>query len=230
MRTDVPLRMSILALLSESRSPLSLADIHSKLGNVSKSAVLRWLQSLVDEKVIVRIDDNYALLDKAAYSVTRDIVNLSTMKAVVSSGTRGTSATLYGEDLKEKVSADEFKVVTDEFMNRIVKLMHPDIKSIEAASRTREAEKLVGLKFSVVMSFDGTKLLAAGGEDLKDLTKRVMKLLSKYGPMSLDEIAEQLKISAIEAYQATYPLLSPSVGLAQTEGDGRIKLLIKVAE
>jgi predicted transcriptional regulator len=228
MKTNVPLRVSILALLSESRSPLSLADLHSKLGDVSKSAVLHWLQSLVEEKVIVRIDDNYALLDKAAYSVNRDIVTLSSMTAVVSSGTRGTSATLYGESLKEKVSADEFKTVTDDFIDRVVKLMYPNIRSIEAASKTADAEKLVGLKFSVVLNFDGTKLLAAGGEDLKDLTKRAMKLLSKYGPMSVEEIAAELKISAVEAYQATYPLLSTS--LAQTEGDGRIKLLIKVAE
>lgn len=228
MRTNVPLRTSILALLSESRAPLSLADIHSKLGDVSKSAVLHWLQSLVEEKIVVRIEDDYALLDKAAYSVSRDIVNLSKMKAVVSAGTRGTSATLYGEDFKEKVPADEFKAVTDEFMNRIVSLVHSGIKSIEAASKTADAEKLVGLKFSLVMNFDGTSYVAAGGEELKNLTKRTMKLLSKYGPMSLDEVAGQLKISAVEAYQATYPLLATS--LAQTEGDGRIKLLIRVAE
>ena len=227
MRTDVPLRMSILALLSESRSPLSLADIHSRLGNVSKSAILHWLQSLVEEKVIVRIDGNYALLDKAAYTVSRDIVNLAAMKALVSAGTRGTSATLYGENLKEKVSADEFKAVTDEFIEHVVRLMYPNIKSLEAASKSTDAEKIIGLKFSIVLNFDGTKLLASGGDDLKDLTKKAMKLLSKYGPMSLDEIAEQLKISAVEAYQATYPLLSTS--LAQNEGDGRIKLLIKVA-
>jgi len=228
MRTNVPLRVSILALLSESGSPLSLADLHSKLGEVSKSAVLHWLQSLVEAKIIVRIDDNYALLDKAAYTVSRDIVGLSSMTAVVSSGSRGTSATLYGKDLKEKVSADEFKAATDDFMGRLVRLIYPNMKSIEAASKTADAEKLVALRFSVVLNFDGTKLVAAGGEDLKDLTKRAMKLLSKYGPMSLDEIAAELKISAVEAYQATYPLLSTS--LAQNEGDGRIKLLIKVAE
>lgn len=228
MRTNVPLRTSILALLSESRSPLSLADLHANLGDVSKSAVLHWLQSLVEEKVIVRIEDKYALLDKAAYSVTRDIASLSSMTAVVSSGTRGTSATLYGKNLKEKVSADEFKAVTDEFIDHVVKLMYPNIKSIEVASKTADAEKLVDLKFSVVLNFDGTKLVAAGDEGLRDLTKKAMKLLSKYGPMSLDEISAELKISAVEAYQATYPLLSTS--LAQTEGDGRIKLLIKVAE
>lgn len=228
MRTDVPLRVSILALLSESGSPLSLADLHSRLGGVSKSAILHWLQSLVEEKVIVRIGDNYALLDKAAYSVNRDIVTLSSMTARVSSGTRGSSATLYAKDLKEKISVDEFKAVTDEFTERIVKLIYPNIKSVETASKTADAEKFVGLKFSVVLNFDGTKFVAAGGEGLKDLTKRAMKLLSKYGPMSVEEIAEQLKISAVEAYQATYPLLSTS--LAQTEGDGRIKLMIKVAE
>jgi DNA-binding Lrp family transcriptional regulator len=227
MRTTIPLRMEILALLSDSGSPLSLAQIQQKLGKVSKSAVLRWLQSMVEDQVIVRIDDSYALIDKAEYSVSRDIVTLSSMKAMVSSGSRGSSATLYGENFKEKIDPGKFKSLTDEFIDNIVKLAHPSLQSIEKAAKTVDAAKLVGMKFAVVVNFDGTKSLAASGGDLKDLTKKAIQLLSKYGPMGLDEIAEQLKISAIEAYQATSPLIP---ALAEREADGRIKLLIKVAE
>lgn len=227
MRTRIPLRMEILALLSDSGSPLSLAQIQAKLGKVSKSAVLRWLQSMVEERVIVRIDDNYALLDKAAYSVSRDIVTLSSMQAVVSAGTRWSSATLYGESFKEKIDPDKFKTLTDEFVDNIVKLVHPNLQSVEKAAKTADAAKLVGMKFSLVINFDGTKGLAASGDDLKELTKKAIRLLSKYGPMGLDEIAKELAISAIEAYQATSPLIP---ALAEREGDGRIRLLIKVAE
>jgi DNA-binding Lrp family transcriptional regulator len=227
MRTTVPLRMEILALLSDSGSPLSLAQIQARLGNVSKSAVLRWLQSLVEDKAIVRIEDDYALLDKAAYSVSRDIVALSSMKAVVSSGTRGSSATLYGDNFKEKIDPDKFKALSDEYLNNIVRLAHPEIQSIEKAAKTADAAKLIGTKFSVVINFDGTKSLAASGDDLKGLTKKAIQLLSKYGPMSLDEIAKELDISAIEAYQATRPLIP---ALAEREADGRIRLQIKVAE
>jgi hypothetical protein len=38
----------------------------------------------------------------------------------------------------------------------------------------------------------------------------------------------ELKLSPVEAYQAVYPLVV--AGLADREGDGRIKLLIKVVD
>jgi predicted transcriptional regulator len=227
LRTTIPLRTEILALLSDSGSPLSLAQIQAKLGNVSKSAVLRWLQSLVEEKVIVRMDDDYVLLDKAAYSVSRDIVTLSSMKAIVSSGSRGSSATLYGENFEEKIDPDKFKTLSDEYLNNIIRLAHPEIQSLEKAAKSADSAKLVGMKVIAVINFDGTKMLAASGDELKGLTKKAIHLLSKYGPMSLDEIAKELEISAIEAYQATTPLIP---ALAEREADGRIRLLIKVAE
>jgi len=230
MRTRIPLPVSILALLAESASPLSLADLHSALGGVSKSAILRWLQSLVEEDVIVRIKDTgtYALIDKAGYSSSSDVVNLSSLKAMASASSRGLSATLYSDKLEEKVQADAFQKATVEFVDKVVNAIYPQIKSIEAAAKTTEVENLVGTKFSIVVNFNGTQFVSKEDEGLKDLTKVAVNLLSRYGPMSIEEMAKELKLSSVEAYQAVYPLLV--AGLADREGDGRIKLLIKVVD
>jgi len=230
MRTRIPLSVSILALLAESASPLSLADLYSALGGVSKSAILRWLQSLVEEDVIVRIKDTnmYALIDKAGYSASSDIVNLFSLKAMASASSRGLTATLYSDKMEEKVPADAFQKATVEFVDKVVNAIYPQIKSVEAAAKTAEVEKLVGTKFSIVVNFNGTQFVSTEDEGLKDLTKVAVNLLSRYGPMSVEEMAKELKLSSVEAYQAVYPLLV--AGLADREGDGRIKLLIKVVD
>lgn len=231
MTTTVPLRISILAELSNSGGPLTLADLHAKLGGVSKSAILRWLQNLVDEKTIAKIGDAYALVDTAAYnasSASSDIVNLASMKALASSSARGLSATLYGNKMKRQVQSDEIQAAALGLANSIVRSVYPEIESIASAAKTAEAAKIVDLKFSMVVNFDGTEFLAKESEGLKDLTKTVVGLLSKYGSMSLEEIAKELKLTSVEAYQAIYPLLVTS--LAERQVDGRIKLLINVVD
>lgn len=185
------------------------------------------MQELVDEKTIERIDDNYALLDPAKYNVSKDIVALHDLKALASVERRGLTSTLYGTK-SLKIPSESFEKSSRDFIEKVLQTIYPGFKTLDLAVKTPDGEKLVGLKFSIVVNFDGTELVSSKEGEEENHTANAMKLLSKYGPMSLNEVAKELELSQIEAYQAIYPLLQTSV--AKREADGSIRLLVKVAQ
>ena len=103
---------------------------------------------------------------------------------------------------------------------------YTSLSVVEAKKSNEGSAQLAGTKFSMIVHFDGTDFVGKEEEEVKVLRRKAIGLLADYGPMTINEISQQLHVSPVAAYQAVHPLLVAS--LAEREADGAIKLTVKV--
>jgi predicted transcriptional regulator len=222
---------SVLGFLARKAVPQRLTAIYEglKASGISRSTLYRNLQQLVDDGVIAKENDGYFLVEKGKSSIkAADLARLNEMNPIFMENKRGLRIRAYGgNDLKEvnwQGLRDSVRKATAETLIQI----DPTLTGIlEGKPLSRKAiEKLVGLKFAMIVSFDGTDFTTLSADDIKEKRKDAMKLLATEKRLRLDRIAEELHLNPLEVRQLLHPLLQSE--LVEIDDEGFVSYTLEV--
>jgi len=222
---------SITGFLARQSVPQRLAEIYEglKTSGVSKSTLYRNLQKLVDDGVLVRENDGYLLVSKGKSTIkAADLARLNEMDPKVLENKRGLRIRVYVKDDFREINwhslTDSIKKATAEVLIQY----DPSLSGIlEGKPLSHKAiEKLVGLKFAVITSFDGTDFTTLSADDIAEKRKEAMNLLAEKKKMTLEQMAEDLQLNVLEVRQLINPLLAH--GYADIDEDGYLSYTLEV--
>jgi len=228
---DLSLNGLIQGALASNREPIGLTEVYEKLKTlgISKPTLHRHLQKMVDDGLISREGEKYVLLaSKSSTSLAEDVVRISTLKPARSKTQKGYRVTAYGNDRLENVDWEPVLKALEPVRDSILRQVDPTLEGASDPARLRKESlaKLVGTKFAVVLSFDGTQFAALSSTEVVEKRREAMRLVAEKKGITRDELMKALGLNALEIGQILQPLVSS--GYASIDDEGRITYTLEV--
>jgi len=232
----IPLMTFILGILAMEGRPLRLADIYKKMRGrkVSKPTVYRQLQKLVAKGIISQKDEEYILVQGGHLPImATDFARISKLKPILHDAEKGLRLTVYTpEDAKLDFDRDAIKSDLKKVIEIYLSNLDSSLDEIFTSETLREEtlKKLIGVKFVVVASFDGTDFSTLTSEETDEFTRKrktVLNLLAetKKG-ITIQELSNKLKLNVLQVRQVVDPVLAS--GFAKMDESGKIKLTVEI--
>ncbi len=213
----------VLGFLGRQALGKKLAEIYEGLKNsdISKSTIYRILQKLVVDGVVIREGDNYILVAKGKATVkATDLARLNEMEPAYIENARGLRIRAYAKGKLGDINWEAVRNPIRGALSDVLTQVDPALSGVMDAKplSSKAIQKLVGLKFAVVVSFDGTDFTALGADDIVEKRKDAMKLLAVKKRMTVQEMADELHLNTLEVRQLLHPLLVSNYAAVDEEG------------
>lgn len=231
----IPLKTFILGILAMEGRPLRLADIFRKIENrkVSKPTVYRQLQNLVAKGIVSQRDEEYILVQGGRLPImATDFARISELQPILHDAEKGLRLTVYSSkdaalDLDRDVIKSDFKKMIEKYLtaedSRLGGLF------AEKRSDREMLKKLIGVKFVLVASFDGTDFTTLTSKETGELArkrKEVLTLLAETAGVTINELSDKLNLNILQVRQVVDPILAS--GFAKMDEGGKIRLTVEV--
>ncbi len=231
----IPLSTSILGILAMEGRPLRLADIYKKMKtrSVSKPTIYRHLQNLVTKGLVSQRDEKYILVHGGDVTImATDFARISELKPVIHETHKGFRTTVYSSlDTIEEVDQESLKLDSKRIIEELLSTVHPSLSGVfnDKNPTIDVLKKLVGVKFVLVTSFDGTDFSTLTSEETHVFAEKrrdVLKLLADTDGVTISELSKKLQLNVLQVRQIVDPILIS--GLAKMDESGKIKLTVEV--
>ena len=232
----ISLQTFILGILAMEGRPLRLADIYKKIRDrkVSKPTVYRQLQKLVTNGMVSQKDGEYILVRGGHLPImATDFARISKLKPILHDAEKGLRLTVYTpEDAALSIDRDAVRLELKKFIEMYLSNLDSSLKEIFTSKPLSEdlVKKLIGVKFVVVASFDGTDFSTLTSEETDEFTRKrktALNLLAetKEG-ITIQELSNKLKLNVLQVRQVVDPILAS--GFAKMDESGKIRLTVEV--
>lgn len=231
----IPLSTSILGILVMEGRPLRLADICKKMRtrNVSKPTVYRHLKNLVTKGLVSQRDEKYMLVHVGdAAIMATDFARISELKPFIHETHKGFRITGYSSvDTALDVNRESLKMDLRKVIEGLLLTVDASLGGIfdNNDPNIDVLKKLVGVKFVLVTSFDGTDFSTLTSEKTDIFTKKrreALKLLADNDGVTILEMSEKLQLNVLQVRQIIDPIITS--GFAEMDESGKIKLTVEV--
>lgn len=222
---------SLIGFLKRIGKPAKLAEIHKELkkhGN-SKTTLYRHLEQLVEQGILSKQGDRYALISNGNFAViASDLFRISEMNPIFSISKKGMKISLYSSEELENIEWDEAEKKINEHTMRILEVLDPDINEFFTKENVgKEAiSSLIGKNIGFVVTFNGTDFVTLTPEEIINKRRLAMKLISEKKAISLIELMKILNVNLLQIRQIVDPILI--AGLANLDESGKISFTIEV--
>jgi hypothetical protein len=213
----------VLGFLGRQSILKKLSEIYEGLQSdgVSKSTLYRVLQKFVDDGIVLKENEGYLLVAKGRTTVkATDLARLNEMNPVHMENTKGLRFRAYATDDLEHVNWGALRNPIKTALSDILTQIDPALSgTLDSKSLSSKAiQKLVGLKFAILVSFDGTDFTTLAADDIVEKRRDAMKLLAVRKKMTLQGMAEELHLNVLEVRQLLHPLLASGYAVIDEEG------------
>ena len=143
---------------------------------------------------------------------------------------KGFRITAYSSvDITGDVDRESLKLDLQRIIEDYLSTVDPNLKGIfNDESPTKDVlKKLVGIKFVLVASFDGTDFSTLTSEESDIFVKKrkeILKLLTETEGVTIRELSNKLKLNVLQVRQIVDPILTS--GFARMDESGKIKLTV----
>lgn len=231
----IPLKTFILGILAMEGRPLRLADIYRKIGNrkVSKPTVYRQLQNLITKGIVSQKDEEYILVQGGRLPImATDFARISELEPILYDAEKGLRLTVYISadatlDLDRDAIKSDFKKMIEKYLidkdSRLGGVFTKKLLNEEVL------KKLIGVKFVLVASFDGTDFTTLTSKETGELARKrreVLDLLAETSGVTINELSDKLNLNILQVRQVVDPILAS--GFAKMDEGGKIRLTVEV--
>ena len=212
----------VVGFLGRSPVPQKLTDIVKGMSKdgVSRSTLHRVLQRLVSEGAIERDGDRYFLPSKGRSMIkATDLARLSELEPAFQENSKGLRVRAYTTGNLKEVNWQSLKAPVQTAVRDILTQIDPVLSDVLDASTSSDKaiQKLVGLRFAVIISFDGTDFTTLSVEEILDKRKDAMRFLAVKKRATLEEMADELQLNILQVRQLLHPLLASGYAVIDDE-------------
>ncbi|MGA2876774.1 MAG: hypothetical protein ABSE82_14720 [Nitrososphaerales archaeon] len=232
---NISTRTALIGILSGASDPMPLASIKKEFrdGSESGSTLFRTLQRLIEEGIVAKQDERYSLVKRGATAIrSADLLRLSNLDPVYQKPERGLHLSVYADSNTNKtmksVNMDYIAEESKDVITNILKEIDPALaKGITMKEIPEQLiPQFLGMKFSILISFDGTDFAILSDEVIKSKRKEALQILREKKTMSSKELGSRLGLNDVELKRVLNPLLS--LEYAQMDDAGNVSLSIEV--
>lgn len=232
---SISTRTALIGILSKASDPMPLVSIKKEFrsGNESGSTLFRNLQKLIEEGIVAKQNERYSLVKRGATAIrSADLLRLNNLNPLYQKPERGLHLSIYADSSTSKtmktVDLNRIAEESKDVITTVLKEVNPALaKSITMKDMPEELiPQFLGMKFSIMISFDGTDFAMLSDEVIKTKRKEAIQILAEEKTITSRELEGRLGLNNVELRRVLNPLLS--MEYAQMDDSGNISLSVEV--